>query len=452
MTKPDQQAVMARTFGSLRGTVRWVSRRRRAWFAIGVVIGMVIGMWTAGRIPAFWGDQELEHGELVILSGRDDSVGGQRQKLIDQWNKEHPDSHARIEELSSDADAQHSQMVAVAQSGEQTVDVYNLDVTWVAEFAAAHYIRPLDESVDTDGFLDNPLRTCHYSGKLWALPFNTDAGLLFYRTDLVTKPELPGALPPSRDEVAPLFRKTSPPEAGYVGQYRDYEGLTVNALEAIWSAGGEVLNSSGQVAIDSREARNGLNRLAAALADPKVVLNGWGESDESKSTDAFRKGRVAFMRNWPVQYGQVKFPNDASQTTAGSPANSPPFAVSELPGPSVLGGQNLAIAADTRKPRAAQELIEFLTSEESQKQLFEHGGFAAARESVYHDSDVKQENPYAETLLDAIRHARRRPETAHYTLFSQVFRDVVNDALRDGGKLPQDATSRLTDALKGQRR
>ncbi len=40
-----------------------------------------------------------EKGELVILSGRDESAGGQRQKLINEWNERHPDNPARIIEL-----------------------------------------------------------------------------------------------------------------------------------------------------------------------------------------------------------------------------------------------------------------------------------------------------------------------------------------------------------------
>jgi len=133
-------------------------------------------------------------GELLILSGRDDSTGDQRQARINLWNEVHPEKPARIVELSGNADQQRNEMVRLAQDPGSVVDVYNLDVTWTAEFAENDYIVPLT-GVSTSDFLARPLDTCLYerrfdgipfSGeKLWALPFNTDAGLLYYREGLV---------------------------------------------------------------------------------------------------------------------------------------------------------------------------------------------------------------------------------------------------------------------------
>jgi multiple sugar transport system substrate-binding protein len=125
--------------------------------------------------------------------------------------------------------------------------------------------------------------------------------------------------------------------------------------------------------------------------------------------------------------------------------------VRELPGDSVLGGQDLAIAAGTTKPTAAKALIQFLTGEESERTLFRDGGLPATRTVAYEDRAVRAAQPYAGILLDVIQHhSRLRPITTHYPLFSTVFQSVINDALNDGGRLPSDAVPRLTAALKGQ--
>ena len=118
-----------------------------------------------------------------------------------QWNLKNPNRTARIVELPPNADAQRAEMLARAQSGAGNgVDVYNLDVTWTAEFAEAGYLRQLDEAALAQdgflaGFLKGPLRTCRYprtegpdgvdTGPLWALPFNADVGLLYYNTQLL---------------------------------------------------------------------------------------------------------------------------------------------------------------------------------------------------------------------------------------------------------------------------
>jgi multiple sugar transport system substrate-binding protein len=409
-------------------------------FAAGVAATLLVQQLV---LPLFADGGGTEDGDLVILSGRDDGYGNQRQALVDQWNALHPRNQARIEEIAAVADAQRSEMVARAQAkGRGDADIYNLDVTWTAEFASQGYIRQLD-GADTSGFLGAPLRTCTYDGHLWALPFNTDAGLLYYRDKLVGE-----RAPTSWPQLVAAVQKTSGTAAGYAGQLADYEGLTVNALEAIWSAGGDVVDGHGAVVIDSPEAQRGLAALAAGLSPgpPQVILRDSLNFDEQAATQAFAEGKVLFMRNWPVAHRTLDPP------TGGDSAAVLDFAVARLPGPSALGGQNLAIAAHSKRPRAARELIAFLTSERSQQILFERGGFAATREIVYRDAAVTQRYRYAPTLLESIRSARTRPVTPHYAQFSETFRAVVRQALSDGGQLPPDAKPRLEAALKGYKR
>jgi multiple sugar transport system substrate-binding protein len=277
------------------------------------------------------------------------------------------------------------------------------------------------------------------------LPFNTDAGLLFYRTfqrDGRTWPDPPATWDDIQNDSDDALGHHLDPkmEAGYAGQLSDSEILTVTALEAIWSAGGDVVDQDGNVVIDSAAAERGLRRLSQGLAPSgrQLILPDSRTFDEKTSTKAFGDGRVLAMRNWPVAYRDLQ-------------TSSFKYAVTTVPGKvSVLGGQNLAIASSTEQPRAAQALIEFLTGERSQQILFEHGGFAATREIVYRDSNVITNYPYATTLLDAIRRARTRPVTPHYTQFSLEFRKVVTEAWRNDGNITPDEARRLQNALSGK--
>ena len=113
--------------------------------ALFLCLGLVAWVLTVPlRTPV-----EPAAGELVILSGRDDSAGDQQQVRINLWNEVHPDKRARIVELSGNADQQRNEMVRLAQDPDGVVDVYNLDVTWTAEFAENDYIVPLT-GVSTD--------------------------------------------------------------------------------------------------------------------------------------------------------------------------------------------------------------------------------------------------------------------------------------------------------------
>ncbi|WP_433558486.1 ABC transporter substrate-binding protein [Pseudonocardia xinjiangensis] len=409
-----------------------------AWSSAGVVVGIVAVLLTTTITGLVSNPDDLEDGPIVVLSGRDDSIDGQRQKLISQWNQLHPRSPARIVEASPIADAARSEMLARAQSGRGEVDVFNLDVTWTAEFADAGYIRSLDESrVSTSGFLAGPLATCRYGGKLWALPFNTDVGLLYYRSDLLDAP--PRTWDELEDKVQEMRARSGNDVDGYAGQLADYEGLTVTALEAIRGAGGSVVDEDGNLVVENQRAA-----IAAAVERLRVIAPaGIPELDETSSIRLFQSGRALFMRNWPVAVRSLP------QGLEGTPAVT--FGVAPLPGGAgVLGGQNLAVSADSTRPRAAQALIEFLTGERSQQILFERGGLPATRQVVYFDQAVRDRYPYIATLEEAISSAELRPAQPHYARFSEVFRAAVNGYLRHDAPLPDDLQDQLVDALKGR--
>jgi multiple sugar transport system substrate-binding protein len=402
-------------------------------------------------VPGIWPGGIERGGELVILSGEDDSTSKERDKLISKWNSlggGRPT--ARIQVVGGDTNLQRSEMVQRAQGNGSPVDIYNLDVILMAEFREFGYIKPLDESrvTDIEGFLPNPMRTCRTAdGTLWALPFNTDAALLYSRSDLGLPEAFPNSLQALDKAIVDLLTKQPDAvSAGYAGQLAGYEGLTVNAIEAIWAAGGSVVDSDGNVKVDSQPARDGLawlaNGLAPGGASKKILYDSlsYREKDTAK---AFIDGKVAYMRNWPVWHNEIIGPAEEKRKHV-------PFKVSPLPGRSVLGGQNLAVAATTKKPRAAQALIDFLTGDLSQQILFERGGFAATRRIVYEDEAVRAKYDYTDELLAAINGADLRPQTAYYTQFSQVFREGVLVAIGNGGQPPADFADKLSKALKGK--
>jgi multiple sugar transport system substrate-binding protein len=408
------------------------------WACVGIAVGVVATLITTAVTGLVTDPDDLEDGPIVVLSGRDASIHGQRQELVSQWNRLHPRSPARIVEASAIADAARSEMLARAQSGRGEIDVFNLDVTWTAEFADAGYIQSVDESqVSTSGFLAGPLNTCRYGGVLWALPFNTDVGLLYYRSDLLDDP--PRTWDELEEKVQEMRARSGNNVDGYAGQLADYEGLTVTALEVIRGAGGSVVDEDGNVVVENQPAA-----IAAAIERLRVIAPaGIPELDETSSIQLFQSGRALFMRNWPVAARSL------TQGLEGTPAVT--FGVAPLPGGAgVLGGQNLAVSADTTRPRAARALIEFLTGERSQQILFERGGLPATRKVVYSDRAVRERYPYVATLEQAIGSAELRPSQPHYARFSDVFRSAVNGYLRRDTPLPDDLQDQLVDALKGR--
>jgi multiple sugar transport system substrate-binding protein len=302
--------------------------------------------------------------------------------------------------------------------------------------------------VATDDFFTGPLDTCLYerrfdgvpfSGeKLWALPFNTDAGLLYYRGDLVARPENWATVVSETRRVLASPGRDPVLEAGWTAQLDNYEGLTVNVLEALRDLDGTIkVDDAGALPFDGRDLKQVVDRFR-----DDVVLRTSGDFDEQRSTQAMREGKTLFLRNWPIAYRTLVARYDEPSAT-----DERTFVITQLPGGSVLGGQNLAVARHSRRPEAATELITFLTSAASQRALFVKGGFAATRRSVYDDPQVQAAFRYWDELRTAVENAEPRPEGPCYARFSKLLRDAVTASLRSNTPLPDDFVEQLDAAL-----
>ena len=338
-------------------------------------------------------------------------------------------------------------MVRLAQDPGGVVDVYNLDVTWTAEFAENDYIVPLT-GVSTDGFLSGPLDTCRYerrfdgipfSGeKLWALPFNADAGLLYYRDGLVERPVDWDTVVDETRRV--LGSRAAPGPRGRLDpQLDNYEGLTVNVLEVLRELKPTIqVDDAGRLPFDEQDLQQVVDRFRDE--NDGVVLPASLGYDEQRSTQAMREGKTLYLRNWPIAYRTLRATSGES-----SAADERSSRITQPPGGSVLGGQNLAVARHSKRPTAATELITFL-NEPSQRALFVNGGFAATRGSVYDDQAVRATFP-AEKLRAAVNNAEPRPEGPCYARFSKILRDAVTASLRQNTPLPDDFVEQLDAAL-----
>ncbi|MFB7463611.1 extracellular solute-binding protein [Streptomyces sp. NPDC056224] len=424
-------------------------------------------------------------GDIVVASGRDvTGKGGVRQKLIEQWNREQEGAgsafRARLVELPGSADQQRSQLLGALQSGSAEYDVVNLDVTWVPEFADAGLVRQLPADLVDADVIPSVAATASWGGKLYAVPFNSDVGLLFYRRDYlkdagVTDTELgKGTEWPTLQQLIGSVgdagrSKQYGYEKGWTTQLAPYEGLTVNGIEAFASAvdGLHLTDGAGRYTGSVQDLEAGLKELRDRTNAP-YTLGDASRSDEAESLGDFADGRTAFLRHWPYAY-----------RTLHQSLTDQQLGVAPLPGRAVLGGQNLAVTKASKRGAAATELIRFLTGQSSERCLLNEG-FAATRLSAYNDNGLKcatdksagspptasasaestdrmprdeQKRPkYArDTLLPALQNAVQRPRTPLYGAFTQTFttelRRLYADKPPSDEQLAKDLHEKLTGAL-----
>src|SRR3954468_8387560 len=199
-------------------------------------------------------------GPITYVQGKDNS--NVVRPLIAKWNKAHKDEKVTFKEQTDQADQQHDDLVQHFQAKDKNYDVVDVDVVWTAEFAAKGWLQPLTGkmAIDTNGLLPATVKTGTYNGKLYAAPQASDGGLLYYRSDLVKTP------PKTWTELLADCKIAKQKNIGcYAGQFSKYEGLTVNAAEAINTAGGTIVGKDGSTpTVDSPEAVKGLSALVDA--------------------------------------------------------------------------------------------------------------------------------------------------------------------------------------------
>jgi multiple sugar transport system substrate-binding protein len=365
-------------------------------------------------------------GPITFATGKLDT--GYLQPLIDQWNRRYPAQKVTPIYLPDDSDDQYAQLVTNLQARSSVYDVMSLDVVWTAEFASNDWITPIDRSVLPAGqFLRPAVETAMYQGHLYAVPFTSNAGLLYYRKDILAAA---GVRPPTTwAQLANLSMTVAPRYhiGGYGSQFQAYEGLTVNFAEAVQSAGGSLLSDGNSVVtVDSPQAQQALQFLVSGFRDgwiPQAAL-GWNEVTSQR---AFEAGKLLFLRNWPYVYGDAAVPGPGN-VVAGK------FGVTTLPGrrgpgSSTLGGANLAISAYSQHQGTALAFIRFLTSEASERYILVHSALPPVWTSLYSQPALIRQFPFLPVLKQAILTARPRPALIDYNQFSLAISSAVHQAL-----------------------
>ena len=243
-------------------------------------------------------------GDLILSFGPDDT--GTLPKLLEQFNKQSKSFKVKQRVMPSDTGAYFDKLRTEFQAGGGDIDIIVGDVIWPAQFAVNGWVSDLsDRFKDTDAFLPGPMQAATYQGKVYAVPWYTDAGLLYYRKDLLEKSGYSGP-PETWDDLMEMAEKVqndAGTKNGFVYQGADYEGGVCNGLEYIRTNGGDVLDPEDptKVIIDSPGSVRGMATWRETIqtgVSPQAVL----QYAEDESAASFLNDEAVFIRNWPYMY------------------------------------------------------------------------------------------------------------------------------------------------------
>jgi len=394
--------------------------RTTTWVAVNALVGGAI----LGAAP-------VSAQELAISCG---AVGQELELCRDgvaAWSEKSgiPVDVVSTPNSTSERLALYQQILA---SGSADIDVYQIDVIWPG-ILGAHFVdlAPAFEPETLDGHFEAIIENNTVDGELKAIPWFTDAGVLYYRQDLLDEY---GHEPPTTwvdmaaiaEEIQNAEREAGNQRmTGYVFQGNAYEGLTCNALEWIHSyGGGRIVDDAGAVTVNNPAAVAALDEAASWVGNitPQGVL----AYQEEEARGVFQAGHAVFMRNWPYAWALANAEDSPIKGKVGVTAL--PKGGEDGRHTGTLGGWNLAVSRYSDMREEAMDLVAYLASYEEQKRRAIEGAYNPTIKALYEDQEVLAANPFFGELYDTFVDAVARPSAVTGPRYNQVSTEFWNAA------------------------
>jgi multiple sugar transport system substrate-binding protein len=382
-----------------------------------------------------------------VLTFSGSAVGREAEILerqFDRFETAHPPWRVELRSTPDSADERRQLYVQWLNARAARPDVLQLDVIWTAEFAAAGWIRALDDFAPVvSDFFPGSIEADRWRGSLYALPWFVDVGMLYWRTDLMPQP--PATFEALMQQADDVMQGEGLP-FGFVWQGARYEGLVTVFLEHLGGFGGQIVDEHGEITVDSEEAVRALTYMRDAIWSRHVVPSAVLTWQEEQSRFAFQNGQAAFMRNWP--YAHALMQDSRGSRVAGK------FDISLMPAAAggsptaALGGSHLAINAYSAHANAAFDLIAFLTAPDQMLERARVAGQFPSRLSLYDTPALTEAlGLAASSARRVIESARPRPVTPIYSELSDILQIRLHRALSQQQE-PREALGEAASAMR----
>jgi multiple sugar transport system substrate-binding protein len=404
--------------------------RRQAMAATGLALGSALLPLAPRRAKA------ADRAQITFASanfyGRETIA-----QVVDMYNQSQSKVQVTFVQLPppSSSTEVHQELVQQLARRNGTPDVFTQDVIWIAEFASAGWALPLDQyfgpSVQA-AYFPGLIQACTFRGKLTALPWHVDSGMLYYRKDLLQQA---GAQVPTSwadmTAIAQKIQQSGGAKFGYLWQGKQAEVLVCDLVEVIGSAGGGILAPDGKtVLIAEPPAVEGVQFLYDTINKSKISPQDVLSWDEEPSRGPFTSGQSVFLRNWSYVYKIAQDKTDSSVVGKVGVAPLPHFPGGKSA--ACLGGYQYGVNAHTQNRDAAIDFITWMSSPATQLHYAVGLGLAPTRPAVFEEPQLIQQQPFMHTLKDVFVGATPRPVTPNYPQVTLALQSAVSRALVNG--------------------
>jgi len=389
-------------------------KRSVIWFVIFVVIVGILSFATT---------------YITMTSGTFGKNYQVLQQQIKIFEKENSDIKVNILSMPDIPLEMYSLYLRYLKLKAPKPDVLTFDATWVPALSSFLVdLRPYFEN-DIKGFFFTAVGADIWKGKLLAMPWFMDTGVLYYRQDLLKKY---GFTPPKtwKDLIAQAEIISKKEKIfGFVWEGAEYGGLTDVFKEFIHSYGGRLLDYNGKVVTNTSMVRKGLQVMVNMIYKYKISPLSVTSYMEENARNTFQSGNAVFMRNrlycWPL------FSTEGSVVNGKVGIEMLPTGMGDSTAqhPSILSGMQLGINKYSKHIDAAVKLVKFLLSSRQETYRFSNSGQAPSTLYHYENPEFLRKNPILRSLKSAFINAQVRTKSPFYPAISQIVFVNVHNAL-----------------------
>jgi ABC-type glycerol-3-phosphate transport system substrate-binding protein len=372
----------------------------------------------------FWDNQQTESG-----------LSQYQQEAVKRFEAENPGIKVEVTTIPY---PEYQQRLLTAVQGGNAPDVSTIDQIWVAAFAEAGAIEPLDDlasqaGIKAETFFPGAWSSANYDGKLWGIPFNVDVWQFsFYNADLVKAAGIDPASLATFDGLKAASEKLTGGGKYGVGLVGHKGEDTVVILDSfIFSNGGKVLNDDGSCGLTSKESVEALKYVASLVPyAPQGIAN----ASTGDMRELFLNGSLA-VEFWPaleqptLQKSKINW--DFVNGTA--PEGKTPIGT--------FGGWNLVVYKASPNKDAAWKFIQFMTREDVNGAVVDlvPANVKAA------ETFLKANRKGPDRIMEQLNHAAPRPLSPRYLEVSDIEVTLAQDVY--SGMDAQQAAEKACKAI-----
>lgn len=344
----------------------------------------------------------------VWLNGADTPQDA-RDYLKTTFEDENPGATLTIEEQQWEGLVER--LTTALSSESETPDVVEVGNTQAATFTTAGAFADLtDQLADLGGddLLPGFVAAGTADGATYAVPYYAGSKYVFYRKDLFEKSGL--EVPTTTDEfvdAAIKLKKDNPKPANFSGFWLPGQDWR-NGVSFVWNDGGDLATEDGGTwsgALSSPESQEGLATVQALFEQASGAAKDGNETDPQVP---FCNNEMAMM-SAPGWMGGV-----LADPEAGCPDMMEKVGVFALPGndgspaPVLLGGSNIAVAAQSPDQDLAKKAVAIMLSDDYQA-ILAANGLTPAKVSL---ASQLGDDEFAQATIAAASNAKLTPAAA----------------------------------------